>query len=251
MDLKTILSLLKEASQELGTAIPYVCGGTPRDKIMGKTINIEDIDITTGDNSIHALAKTMATKTAGQSSFKDMPDGHSQLIFQGLKLDFSTNYIEPGVTKMLASAGFNNPTQMQQELYSRDFTCNALLMTLDLKKVLDPISLGIQDINNKILRTCLPARVTLGSDNRRIVRVIYMAAKLGFKVDDEIINWVRNNPQKIISDGGQEYVAKKINKAFEYNSDLSVKLLDDMKLWPYIPVSDKTIPYMSHGVNKL
>jgi tRNA nucleotidyltransferase/poly(A) polymerase len=251
MQLKEILDLLSKTAQELGTAVPYICGGTPRDKVMGKTMNIEDIDITTGDNSIHILAKTMATKTAGQSSFKEMNDGHAQLIFPGIKLDFSTNYIEPGVVKMLSSVGMQNPSSMQQELYSRDFTCNALLMTLDLKKIIDPIGLGIQDIKKKVLRTCLPARITLGSDNRRIVRVVYMAAKLGFKVDDEIIKWVKQQPGKIVANGGQEYISKKINKAFEYNPDVSIKLLDEMGLWPYIPVSDKTAPYMSHNVGVL
>jgi tRNA nucleotidyltransferase/poly(A) polymerase len=251
MQLKDVLDLMMQVSKESGTSTPFICGGTPRDKVMNRPLIIEDIDITTGDQSIHILAKAMAIKTAGQSTFKEMADGHSQLLFPGIKMDFSTNYLEPGIVKMLSGVGFNNPTTMQQELYSRDFTCNALLMTLDMKKVLDPIGLGLQDIKNKVIRTCLPARITLGSDNRRVARIIYMAAKLGFTVDDEIIKWVKEHPQALVSGSGQEYVSKKLNKAFEYNADMSVKLLDKMGLWPYVPMTDKIAPYMSQGVRGL
>ncbi|MES1987437.1 MAG: helix-turn-helix transcriptional regulator, partial [Pseudomonadota bacterium] len=46
-------------------------------------------------------------------------------------------------------------------------------------------------IKSKTLRTCLPAAITLGYDNKRVVRILYMAAKLDFSVDQEIIDWVK------------------------------------------------------------
>lgn len=250
MKLIEILNLLSQVSKELGTSTPYICGGTPRDKAMGKPIIIEDIDITTGDNTIDILSEGMAKKLP-LANFKKTPDGHAQLIINKIKLDFSTNYIQPNVDNMLINAGLNNPTLMQQELYSRDFTCNTLLMGLELKKILDPIGLGIQDINKKILRTCLPAKITLSSDNKRVARVIYLAAKLNFKVDLEIINWIKNNPNSLIEDIKPDYVTKKINKALDFNPKITINLLDTMGLWPYVPPSDKLMPYISQNIRKI
>lgn len=248
MQLADVLKVLSEAAVRLGTSTPYICGGAPRDKVLGQTSNIDDIDITTGDNTIHHLAKEASIKLNG--SFQQMADGHSQLVIEGLKIDFSSNYIFPGVTALLAQAGLRNPNTMQLELYSRDFTCNALLMNLDLKKVIDPIGLGIKDIKAQTLRTCLPAQLTLGSDHKRVVRVLYMAAKLGFTVDQEIIDWVKKNPATIATPDNR-YVTKKLGQALEYNSDVTVKLLDQMGLWQYVPASPQLTPYMSHDVGRI
>ena len=246
MNLKDILNTITSTANSIGASTPYICGGLPRDKVMNREVAIEDVDITNGDKSIRNIANTLALKFK-DGNFKQLPDGHSQLFIGGIKFDFSTNYIQPGVKGMLEKAGMKNPTSMQQELYSRDFTCNALLMTMDLSKVIDPTGLGFDDIKEKVLRTCLPAKITLGYDNKRVVRVIYMAAKLGFKVDDEIIKWVKNNPQTLLAGGKTDYVTKKINKSLDYNSQITIKLIGDMGLWPYIPVTDKIIPYMSKG----
>lgn len=252
MKLSDILQLLSQTAKDVGSSAPYICGGTPRDKVMGRPLVVEDIDITTGDQSIKTLAKEMAKRTAGpRTVFTEMNDGHSQLIVDNIKLDFSTNYIEPGIKNMLVKAGLKNPTPMKFELYSRDFTCNTLLMTIDLKKVVDPIGLGLKDIKAKVLRTCLPAKITLGSDHRRVVRVIYLATKLGFKVDDEIINWVKKNPVSITAHDSREYVTKKLNKSLDFNPKLTVKLIDDMGLWSYVPPSDRLIPYMAQDVRGL
>jgi tRNA nucleotidyltransferase/poly(A) polymerase len=245
MNLKDILNTITSISKSIGASEPYICGGLPRDKVMNRDVVIDDIDITNGDSSIKDIANAVALNFKSNNSvFKKLPGSHSQLF---VKFDFSTNYIQPGVKEMLEKAGMKQPTPMQQELYSRDFTCNALLMTMDLKKVIDPTGLGFSDIKEKVLRTCLPAQITLGYDNKRVDRIIYMAAKLGFKVDDEIIKWVKNNPQSLLANGNVNYVSKKINKALDYNDKITIKLIGDMGLWPYIPVTDKIIPYMSKG----
>jgi len=78
-----------------------------------------------------------------------------------------------------------------------------------------------------------------------------LAAKLGFKVDDEIINWVRKNPVSITAHDSREYVTKKLNKSLDFNPKITVQLIDDMGLWPYVPPSDRLIPYMAQDVRSL
>jgi len=235
-----LLDQISLIAKQNGTSIPFICGGLPRDKALGKESDFQDIDLTTGDETIHALANAVHNAIPGE--FKVMDDKHATLIANNLKIDFSSNFINPAAKQLLDKTGLKNPTKMQLELYSRDFTCNALLMTMDLKVIKDPIGLGIQDIRAKKLRTCLPASVTLGIDNRRIVRAIYLAAKLGFEVDPEVISWVRSNPA-IIANAGQGYIKRKLDQAVDYNIGITVKLLNEMNLWSYIPVTEKLMPY--------
>lgn len=234
MNLPEILKILGDIATDMNENC-YIVGGSPRDKVMNKPNNIEDIDLTSGDDKIHYIAKEASIKLKDlNGSYKVLEDGHAQIIIGGFKLDFSSNFNIPNVKSILAKAGLKGATDMQAELYSRDFTCNTLLMTLDLKQILDPTGLALKDIKSKILRTCLPAAITLGYDNKRVVRILYMAAKLNFMVDDEIIEWVKAHPESI-SNCSPNYLVKKLAKSIEYNKDITVDLLDKMNLWKSIP----------------
>lgn len=245
MNLTSILTQINDIASKNDFSEAFVVGGLPRDKVMGRADKIEDVDLTTGDYYIHYLAKEASMLFRGPNvNYKLLDDGHAQLIIDGLKIDFSSNFNIPGIQNMLVKAGLEKPTSMQLELYSRDFTCNALLMTLDLKTITDPTGLGIQDIKNKLLRTCLPAAITLGNDNKRVARILYLAAKLGFEVDKEIINWVKAHPESLNTGSTSQYVVKKIKAACEHDIDKTVKLIGEMNLWKHVPVIDELSPYM-------
>jgi poly(A) polymerase len=249
MSLINILSQIDNIAKSIGVTQPHLCGGVPRDKFMNNLDNISDVDITTGDQTIKHLAKETSIKMP-KGIYKEMPDGHSKFTIDNINIDFSSNFIMPGIESLLAKAGLSNPTDMQKELYSRDFTCNSLLMTLDLKNILDPINLGINDIKARKIRTCSPARLTLGNDHKRVVRVIYIAAKLNFDIDDEIIAWVKENPQTL-SSPNKSYVINKLTKSFEYNEKKTLELLDSLNLWSHLPSSDILTKYINQDIKRI
>ena len=243
MNIKELLSLIASVAKNKGVSTPFICGGTPRDKVLNRLDQMADLDITTGDASIHLLGQELSKALPG-SNYKVMPDGHAQITIDKFKVDLSSNFRVPGIKMMLYKAGIKNPTEMQCELYSRDFTCNALLLSMDLKNIFDPTGLGMKDIQKKLIRTCLPAQLTLGSQHKRIVRVVYLAAKLGFEVDPEIINWVKANPQ-FFADAKPKYLSGKLQKALDADKEKTVKLLDAMDLWKFIPPLPALLPYMN------
>lgn len=232
MNIQEVLSLIAELVKRNNLSGSFIVGGVPRDKLLGRLKTVEDIDITSGDESIHKLSELLSKETGG--SYKKFPDGHSHVIIDSIKFDFSSNYYDPQVKPLLAKAGVKNPSNLQVELYSRDFTVNCLLMTLDLKDIKDPLGLGINDIKARRIRTPIPAKFTLGNDHKRIVRVIYLAAKLGMEVDDEIIEWVKANKQ-YFSDTKSKYLSTKLNQAINYDKDKTIELLNKMDLWQYVP----------------
>jgi len=251
MDLRQILSLISEIANEFGISTPYITGGAARDKIAKRLNRLEDIDVTTGDPSIQNLAKELDMRLQKMNvphTFQIMSD-HSKIKFPNeLKIDFSSNYNTPGIKEILEKSNIN-PTPMNRELFSRDFSINSLLMDINLQDIHDPTGFGIKDIENKLIRTNLRPEITLGQDARRIVRVIYLAAKLGFEIDEPIKEWIKNNPGDF-SKPPASYTSGKLVKAFEYNANLTMKLLAELNLLPYVPSTQEILPYLTGSLKK-
>jgi hypothetical protein len=244
MKLRELLQLLDKVYHDIECSKPYICGGTPRDRFMSKIDNISDIDICNGDKSIHDLSEKFSQLLLNKYNIskKIMDDGHSTIYIGNLKMDFSSNFNAPNIGSILNKIGINNPTDLQKEIFSRDFTCNALLLSLDLKTLLDPTEHGFEDIKNKIIKTCLDPKITLTSNKNRVVRAIYLACKLDFNIDKSIIDLVALNPD-LIKISSNKSLVEKLNSAFTFDSDKASFLLKQMNLWNHVPITEKMYPY--------
>jgi poly(A) polymerase len=232
--IKDALLEVKRLAKDNGLSEPYIVGGLPRDKILNRINKVEDIDITSGDESIHQLAELAAQQ------FKvnpiRFPDGHYQLYVNKIKFDFSSNFNSPDAEYFLQKAGVKDPTPMLLELFSRDFTCNTLIIPLALRKIVDPTGLALDDIKKKIIRTPLPPRITLRDDPKRVVRSIYLAAKLGFTVEEDIILWVLNHHNKIKAEVSVGFSRRKLADATRADVKKTMQLLSRMKLWNVVGI---------------
>lgn len=244
MKLRELLQELRRVQTAIGASPPYICGGTPRDKYMGKLENIADIDITTGDKTVDYLSQEFYIEFRKKYNVtrKSMEDGHSTIFIGSLKVDFSSNFIVPNIDQHLAKLGITNPTSLQREMFSRDFTCNSLLLTTDLKQLLDPTKRGFKDIKEKKIRTCLAPEITLTTNKNRVARAIYLACKLDFDLDESIIEFVKKNPDtaKIST---EKSMNDKLNEAFSRNPEKAAALITQMNLWSHIPITEKIYPY--------
>lgn len=244
MKLRELLQQMDDVRKKIGASPAFLCGGTPRDKFMGRLDNVADIDICNGDRTIDYLSQEFAIQLRKKYNItrKTMDDGHSTIFIGNLKIDFSSNFMVHNIDFYLSQLGIAKPTNMQREMFSRDFTCNTLLLTIDLQKLLDPTKRGFKDIKDKIIKTCLAPEITLTSNRNRVVRAIYLACKLGFEVDPTIINFVRKNPQtvKISTD---KVMNEKLGQAFDKDPEKAASLITQMNLWNYIPISEKVYTY--------
>lgn len=225
MKLFQILQLIDNIALSNGFSVPWLVGGLPRDIYLNKLENINDIDITNGDSSISFLAKETAIALKDlKPIYRLMEDGHSRIIINNIKIDFSSNFVLPNIDKIIP-----NSSNIKKEIFSRDFTCNTLLMSMSLNEIKDITGQAIKDIDNKIIKCCLSPEITLASDPKRIPRLIYLACKLDFEIQDDIKEWVLSN-KEVVRSINHEYFVKKINKSIDYNKEKTFKLLKELNL---------------------
>jgi tRNA nucleotidyltransferase (CCA-adding enzyme) len=236
MRISELLATLAQIARDNKISEPYIVGGLPRDKAFGLTHEIKDIDITTGDKDSFALAMS-AAKTWPEAHFNTYDDGHSSLRFKNINVDFSNNFKLPGITKYLKDAGLDNPNDLQEEIYSRDFTINTLLQPMDLTKdVLDTTGVGLKDIEKKVLRTPVNPELTIGFDPRRILRALKLALQFDLEIAIDLQKALVKYRGALV-ELPLNSVKKQVNKMLEMDSKKAIDMLSEYKLLPVLPLS--------------
>jgi poly(A) polymerase len=244
MKLKELLNKISEIQEQMKTSPVFICGGVCRDKYMNQLNNISDIDLTSGDHSIDRVSYELYSFLNKNYNItrKVMEDGHSSIFVGNIKIDFSSNFITPNIDQLLLNKGISKPTSLQKEIYSRDFTCNSLLIPLSLKSIIDPTKNGFKDIKEKKIKTCLDPAITLTSNKNRVIRSIYLAVKLNFNIDSSITDFVKKNPESV-KISSEKSLKEKLNESFTKNPDRASALLTEMNLWDQVPVLEIMMPY--------
>jgi tRNA nucleotidyltransferase/poly(A) polymerase len=236
MKLSNLLNTLSKVSSDYDMTRPYIVGGLPRDMEFGVIRDVKDVDITTGNKDSFGLAM-IASRIWPDAKFRSYDDGHSSLDFKNIRLDFSNNFNLPNIDEELKRIGIENPSELEREVYSRDFTINTLLQPMDLEKEpLDITKKAINDIHNKILRTPVDPELTIGHDPRRILRVIKMIIKFDLDIDDALGKAVVKY-RGGIKDIPVGHIKKQVGQMLDMDPKKTLKLLAKYKLLPIIPLS--------------
>ena len=223
--------VITAASRKLGYD-SYIVGGYVRDLLLHRQSN--DIDVVTVGSGIE-LAKKTASLLPGKKHVKYYGRfGTAMINLAGHEIEFV------GARKESYTADSRKPTcengTLEDDQNRRDFTINAMAISLnenDFGELVDPFN-GIQDLENKIIRTPLDPDITYSDDPLRMMRAIRFATQLHFMIEGESFDAIRRNAQriKIIS---MERVTEEMNKIIMSSvPSIGFKLLDKSGLLPLI-----------------
>lgn len=203
-----IFKLISEASDELGCEA-YVIGGYVRDAILGKPT--KDIDIVVVGSGIE-LAKTVAGKLGpGKKTHTFKRFGTAQIKHKGQEIEFV------GARKESYRTDSRKPivenASLMEDQQRRDFTINTMAIGLHRGgrgEFLDPFN-GMNDLENRLLRTPLDPQVTFEDDPLRMIRAIRFATQLQFSIQEETLQAIIQKRDRI-SILSQERITDEINK---------------------------------------
>ena len=187
----------------------YLIGGFVRDKLLHRSC--KDIDIVCLGNGIelaHAVADTYKPKPK-VSFFKNFGTAHFR--WHGFDVEFV------GARKESYQNHSRKPEvqegTLEDDQKRRDFTINALAIDLhpdNYGKLIDPFN-GVEDLQNKIIRTPLDPDITFSDDPLRMMRGIRFASQLHFTIHPETLEAIKRNNERIriVS---QERITDELNK---------------------------------------
>ena len=182
-----VVEEVQKAAEHAGINL-FLTGGAMRDMLAG--FQIRDLDFVV-EGAALKVAKFICEHSDAKLVSQDENRKSAELIFPG------------GVTAQVAMARQEkygrsgskpqvSPATIQEDLRGRDFTCNAIALSLNKASrglLLDPMN-GLADIERKELR----AISTYGfyDDPSRLLRLVHFAVRLGFTIEERTRMQVAN-----------------------------------------------------------
>ena len=219
----------------------YVIGGFVRDLFLKRpSKDIDVVVVGSGIEYAEAVGKKLNTKVAIFKNF-----GTANIKVNDLEIEFV------GARKESYRSESRKPIvedgTLEDDQLRRDFTINALAINLNANhfgELLDPFD-GVQDLENKLIRTPLDPEITFSDDPLRMMRAIRFASQLNFNIDESAINAIKTQKERI-SIVSKERITDELNKIIlSKKPSLGFKLLFDTGLLHII------FPQMTqlHGVD--
>lgn len=204
-----IFDITSQAAGELNVD-SYVIGGFVRDFLLQRDFK-KDIDIVAVGSGIDLAEKvsSLLPNKPKVQVFKSY--GTAMLRFEDIDIEFV------GARKESYNRDSRNPIvetgTLEDDQNRRDFTINALALSLspdNFGELVDPFG-GVEDLKNKIIRTPLNPDITYSDDPLRMMRAIRFASQLNFTIEEESLNAITRNKERINIISG-ERIVDELNK---------------------------------------
>jgi len=155
----------------------YLVGGYIRDIILGREPEKVDVDIVVPLNAIE-IGKKIADNIGSKFIILDKKREVVRIILNHIYIDIANQV----------------SSTIEGDLCSRDFSINSIAFLFDKKCLFDPLN-GLKDLEISLLRT--HSENNLLNDPLRILRCFRFVSELNFKVDLNLINFIKKIKGKL------------------------------------------------------
>ena len=155
----------------------YLVGGYIRDIILEREPEKVDVDIVVPFNAIE-IGKKIADNIGSKFIILDKKREVVRIILNHIYIDIANQV----------------SSTIEEDLFSRDFSINSIAFLFDKKCLFDPLN-GLKDQEISLLRT--HSEKNLLNDPLRILRCFRFVSELNFKIDPNLITFIKKNKDKL------------------------------------------------------
>lgn len=226
--LRMIIDLPKNVENIIGSLEEhgfegFAVGGCVRDSLLKKTP--KDWDITT--DALPADMKKIFKKTFDTG----IAHGTVTVLMDGVGYELTTYRIDGNYSDGRHPDSVSFSKNLSEDLCRRDFTINA--MAYSNKKGIVDLFDGRKDLQNGIIRAVGDAKKRFDEDALRMLRAVRFAAQLGFKIDDDTFEAIKEKA-KLLSNVSKERIFVELNKSLCGEFAQNIKMVYTSGLYRYI-----------------
>jgi len=223
-----VARLLKDVAT---VSTPYIVGGTVRDFLMGKENYDYDIAVKDLDKVVEHLKKLGYRVSEEAKSFRVVKvflDSDRHVDVAGFR---SEEYDMVSRKPRVAPA-----QSIEEDLSRRDFTINA--MAIEVREVVDnrirgvliDLFNGLEDLEKGVIRAVRNPVARFMEDPLRILRAIRFAVKLGFEIDPQTLEAIKQLHGELRRVSA-ERIREELEKMLLADPATAVKLIYETDVW--------------------
>lgn len=176
---KDIVLTLQDAGFET-----YVVGGAVRDLLLNRTPKDFDISTAATPEEIRGVFGRRKARIIGKR-FRLVHLYADNDIYEISTFRTAPKSSDNGKNLITSDNAYGTA---QEDVWRRDFTMNALFYDPAKEEVIDLTGMGIDDINNSVVRAIGKPKLRFEEDPVRILRALKMVAQFDFSLDDATEN---------------------------------------------------------------
>lgn len=184
MDIIRIPPLLKDFSRfftDKGFSV-YLVGGAVRDMCLNKREDDWDVATNAAPEQVGTLFKRVIPT--------GIEHGTVTIPFQDKMIECTTFRTEQGYTDGRRPDSIRYAATIEEDLSRRDFTMNAIAISLPDGHIIDPFD-GRNDIKRRIIRSVGNASERFFEDGLRPLRAVRFASQLDFVIEDATLSAIQ------------------------------------------------------------
>lgn len=171
----------------------YLVGGPVRDALLGR--GHEDLDLAT--DATPEQIQSLVEPVAEQLWLPGVRFGTVGCLLAGIRVEittFRTEIYQPSSRHPDVSFA----ADIETDLSRRDFTVNAMAISLPDKRPIDPFG-GVEDLRNRLLRTPGDPRDSFSDDPLRMLRAFRFVSQLDFRIEDGTLAAIEEMKEGLVS----------------------------------------------------
>jgi len=190
-EITTIVETIEKAGFQA-----YLVGGCARDIFLGRAP--KDWDITT--NATPEQIQTLFPKTVYENIYGTIAVINEATEDPTLRNVEVTPYrLESGYSDKRHPDTIKFSDKLEDDLKRRDFTINAIGLSLSKGAIKDMVDLfsGLSDIKDKTIRTVGNPKDRFNEDALRMIRAVRLSVELGFSIEKETLSAIKSLSKNI------------------------------------------------------
>jgi tRNA nucleotidyltransferase (CCA-adding enzyme) len=241
-----LLELVKDISRqatEQGQSV-YLVGGVVRDMLLGYS-NF-DLDLVIEGDAVKLAQQVAETSQARLLVHRRF--GTAKLKYANFMLDLATarkeTYARPGALPAV------NPGTLKDDLIRRDFTINAMAISLDSNdygELIDPYH-GKSDLEQRLIRILHPE--SFSDDATRILRGVCYEQRFGFEFETQTIRLLKRDIAMLDTISGDRIRHELEHILEEERPELAIKRLGELEVLHRISPSLKSDGWLAERFDK-
>ncbi len=221
-EISTIINTLEKNGFE-----SYLVGGCVRDIFLGRIP--KDWDITT--NATPEQIISLFPKTFYENTFGTVGVVNESTTDETLKVVEVTPYrLETTYTDFRHPDEVKFSTKLEDDLKRRDFTINAIAVSLSNGAIKDIADLfgGLKDIKDKIIKTVEKPQDRFTEDALRMMRAVRLATELGFMINQETKTAIQSHKNLITKIAIERIKEEFVKVLMSKDPKKGIELLDEV-----------------------